>query len=254
VSYLFDATTEKMTGQFTTALDCTAAGGDGNSVTVAMFFKMANHPASGSKYYFTLANNTSTAVSCVSLAHSATDDRWVVIIEDTASSSAGSPGYTDTGGTFDGLWVGWVGQLITETDRNIYVKDIGNVINDGDSSVIDTMTHITVNDSPVRGGSGGNDAHNIAEVAIWDTALSTADITSYLSGIAASGINPTRLRGYWPLDTDRDTEQTILNEGLDSTGDLTFVGVPTYSADHPTITSGSIVPQIMHNRLLQGNN
>jgi hypothetical protein len=88
---------------------------------------------------------------------------------------------------------------------------------------------------------GGNDYTGlIAEVAIWNKALADAEITSYMSGEAASTIAAANLIGYWPLSADNATQS---NEGLDAGGDLSVSGA-TFDADHPTITGGESLDPI----------
>lgn len=51
----------------------------------------------------------------------------------------------------------------------------------------------------------------LAEVAIWDAALTNTEIRSLASGAKAPGIRPANLKGYWPLCGINDYETDVIN-------------------------------------------
>jgi hypothetical protein len=132
----------------------------------------------------------------------------------------------------DNVWAPIVGVITSDTLRDVYIGDITQTGTNASSNVVGSA----LNDLSI-GRQFGNTAEFpglIAEVAIWNTDLSTAQITSYMTGTAASGIAASNLIGYWPLNTDG----VLTNSGTDAGGDLTASGA-VFDADHPTISSGS---------------
>ena len=84
-----------------------------------------------------------------------------------------------------------------------------------------------------------NDLYGLlAEVAIWNKALSAGEIASYLAGNDPSAIAAANLIGYWPLSADNATQSNL---GTDATGDLTVSGATYEPSDHPTITSSATI-------------
>jgi hypothetical protein len=87
----------------------------------------------------------------------------------------------------------------------------------------------------------------MAEVAIWNTALNSSQITSYLAGTGASQIQSANLIGYWPLSASNTTQS---NDGVDTGGDLAVTGA-VFSSDHPTITLSGVT-RSSKKRLMMG--
>ncbi len=160
-------------------------------------------------------------------------DKFNASVEVTAGVSTAF--HISSVGEYDNTWVPWVGVFTSNTSRDIYVELITNTDGEPTSRVMSTtLDFIRIGEAP-NGGGGFDD--KIAECAIWDVALSTTDITSYLNGTCAAEIDAANLIGYWPMDTDNSTQS---NEGLDAGGDLT-VTIATFVTgpeDHPTITCG----------------
>jgi hypothetical protein len=90
----------------------------------------------------------------------------------------------------------------------------------------------------------------LAEVAIWDIALTTSEIAELAAGATPTTIQSGNLQGYWPL----------LSDATDSSGngkDLTAVGSPTYSSsDHPVAGAGASFADKVYSKQLVaiGNN
>lgn len=75
----------------------------------------------------------------------------------------------------------------------------------------------------------------LAEIAIWDVALSAAEIAQLAAGATPTTIQSGNLLAYWDL----------LENGLDKSGNgkhLSASGSPTYSSDHPTAGAGVSAP------------
>jgi len=198
-------------------------------VTLALWIKMANHPAS-----FLFAFNFSKDGAnneYVSLLTTSTNDQfWGASY--TSAEAREEASYTASAGEYDGVWMPWVVTFGSTTERDIFIELITNTNEStGSNDPSSVLNQVNIGAPPSGSGSW---VDFIAEVAIWDVELSDADVTSYLAGNAASGIDASNLIGYWPLDTDRDTEGTVLNEGVDSGGTLTIT-TATFDADHPTI-------------------
>ena len=200
----------------------------GGGLTMACFVKYADHPQSGD-YAFVLhkdANND----EMVSIETSGTADR----IDYRHHGPAGSnPAFhTSDAGEYDTEWVAIVGTSESTSIWNIFVELITNTHERSASRDPGAMGKVVIGTAP---NGAGDWVSLIAECAIWNSELSNADITSYLNGNAASGIDAANLIGYWPLDTDNATQS---NEGTDTGGDLTVTNATfTSPADHPTITS-----------------
>lgn len=167
---------------------------------------------------------------------------------DTADNSA-NEAHPDT--TYDDTWVVVCGTFTSNTRRDVYVEDYAN------TGTATTSRTVGAALDTIRVGASVNGFTQfeglIGPIGIWNKVLSEAEINS-LQSAAETGprfdtIGAANLIAYYLMDTDNATETNL---GTDATGDLTHTS-RDYQADHPTITSG-IVPQIMHNRLQQGNN
>lgn len=220
MSYGFDGSGDRIVGTLTTAVVFPC--------TIACFIKVTNHPYPTEKVPLMLANATGSTNDSAKLRTSTTvDNAWALRYTDSAGTTA-SPNKAVTA---DNTWLPWCATLASD-DFTCYVSDntgAGNSTTNVLDSAGMTKVHIGEDSSGLYDWLG-----NIAEVAIWDKVLSSAEVASYCSGTAASSIAAANLRGYWPLNASNATQSNL---GLDSTGDLTVTNA-TYDADHPTITSG----------------
>ncbi len=214
-------------------------------LTLACFSKIADHPAS-LDYMLTLSKDAE-ANEFIAIQASATNDRY-------DGMSAGAVGtvvasYTATPPEYDGVWLPIVLTVGGNTERDIFVELFANGVENTDSqdpsSVLVQVKVAVAPDASSRFGG------LLAECAIWTGELSEANITSYLAGNCASGIDAGNLIGFYPLDTNRDGPGTILNEGTDTGGTLTITGGAVYAADHPTITCGSATATPRRRRMNQ---
>ena len=81
----------------------------------------------------------------------------------------------------------------------------------------------------------------IAEVAVWNSVLSSAAITALAGGAEPQSCYPTNLLYYYSADTDTTTAEVG--------GAAVTVDGTTYSAAHPTITpcgGGIVIPVFMN--------
>lgn len=218
MSYTFNGG-DRLRGSFTSAYD--------EPITMACFVKVAAHPIAVQSY-LSLGANIATNTDYFVMRTVGVDNQWR-----TASiDSGGTTAVTTRTQDIDGVWAGIVGKFTSETDRTIYVQALANSNNNTDSKAMAAVQHIAVGEA-MDGGADWNG--QVAEVAIWNKALSDAEITSFMAGEAASGIAAANLIGYWPMSVDQATHA---NQGLDADGLLTVTNA-VFSADHPTITQPS---------------
>lgn len=226
MSYSFDGVNDTMTGAFTSTY--------ADPVTLACFIKVTDHLVNDA--LVGLGNSNSTVNDSYQLRSTGTDNQWGAV-------SIGAAGSTSTATNvlnIDGVWAGIVGKFSGDALRDVYVQALANTGQSTESrAVADVLQFVRLGES----FAGALDFTGLmAEVAIWNSALSDADITSYLAGTAASQISAANLIGYWPLSASNATQA---NEGVDTGGDLTVAGA-TFNADHPTIT----IPSTARGRML----
>jgi hypothetical protein len=134
-----------------------------------------------------------------------------------------------TTGFASGTWYHACGVFTSATSRAAFI--------DGGSKGTDTTNIVGVPSELVIGRRRRNNAIGtwnanslIAEVAVWSSALSDADVASLGGGASPLGIDSGNLAAYWPL--------TTVTQLTDSQGsnDLTDGDAATWSADHPTIS------------------
>ena len=220
MSYSFDGTNDYLSGSFTSTY--------ADPVTLACFVKLTTHPVAVD-CFVCLGNSSSSFDDSYRIETGSTDDAWRATSRTTGDSQA-----EITSLNRDATWTPVVGVFTSNTLRDLYVAAIGNTAQSTTSrAVADVLQYVRVGEEL----SGGRDFNGlIAEVAIWNKALDTSEITSYLGGTAASGIAAANLIGYWPLSASNATQSNL---GTDAGGDLTVTNA-TYSADHPTISSSSV--------------
>jgi hypothetical protein len=216
MSYLFDGVNDTLTGTFTSSY--------ADPVTLACFSKFTDHPAANDMLVM-LGNSASAINDSYSIKASNTDNVFAAVARDTTNDGPLSP-VTNV----DGVWCGNVGVFTSDTLRDIYTQIITNTqTNSVSKAVADVLKYIRVGEdlTAVQDFTG-----RIAEVAIWNKALTLLEVSAYLKGIKATFISPANLIGYWPLSASNATQA---NEGTDADGDLAVTGA-VYDADHPIIT------------------
>lgn len=223
MSYLFDGVDDRMAGTFTSTY--------ADPVTIACFVKVTAHPID-IDYLLAVGNNQTVSDQSYRLSTPAVDNQWAAIARTT------SEGPAIVTLNIDGVWAGLVGVFSSNTLRDLYVQTLSNTAqNITNLAVADVLKYISV-------GSNFNTFANfngrIAECAIWNIALNSTQITSYLAGTAASTIAAANLIGYWPMSSSAAPQANL---GTDADGDLTVTGA-VFSADHPTITSAPVVTDV----------
>lgn len=129
----------------------------------------------------------------------------------------------------ENTWVHMVAVFAAADDRRLYQNGSGNVI----------QNTVTVNPTGIDSISLGETLPgtaqgviHLAEVGIWDIALSTANIDALFTAVP-SAVAAANLQHYYPLNGDF----------LDAAGsiDLEQVGTVSATADHPIATSADYV-------------
>ena len=211
-------------------------------ITLGCWIKYADHP--NSVDWALALHKDDVADEYIDLSLPGTDDAFDARQDGPEGGTVAR--YTSSAGEYDGVWVPWIGTFESNTVWNCFVELVTNTAErDASAFTPGAIGKILVGQRP----DGFSEWINkIAECAIWNSELSNANITSYLNGNAASGIDAANLVGYWPLSADNTTQSNL---GTDTSGDLTVTasggsGVFSDPPDHPTISSGSIVLPSYH--------
>lgn len=227
-SYLFDGTDDTMTGTFTSTY--------ADPVTLAAFIKISVWATGDAA--LELGNIVNDIKSSYLIRSGAFSDEWSAV---SFESSLGIPSDATYTLAIDNTWVGFVGKFSSNTQRDVYLSSLADhTLDTTNRAVGDVLQFIRVGENLA---GGGDFTGRIANVAIWNSALSDSDITSYMNGTCPTSIASANLIGYWPLSTNNSTQN---NDGLDTGGDLSVTGA-VYDSDHPTITgcdTGSIPREI----------
>ena len=146
-------------------------------------------------------------------------------------------------GTYDDLWVVCIAVYASDTDRKLYIEDSTSPGTDTTNRDLGgaVMDSIRIGD---KHNTGSPCLGLVAEVAIFDKALSAAEIDALQTG-AETGPAPNTVAsadciGYWPLDTDQSTHADQSGNGGPT---LTVQSAAPFDADHPTITAGAAQDQ-----------
>src|SRR5210317_1671602 len=144
-------------------------------------------------------------------------------------------------GDYDDVWVPVVAVFASTTSSTIYIEN--STLNNSSATVKDIALGAT---PQIRIGAAPNNnaatPGQVAEVAIFNRALTPAEIDELQIrpgvGIPPWKVAPDNCVGYWSLKDDKASHAPdyTVDEG---TPNLTVVGSPTYSTDHPTILSGN---------------
>ncbi len=231
MSYDFTTSGDDLRGSFTTAKDL--------PISLACWVKKAGATwGSNQDGFIQLGETEASATDTIAILAPGPADRIHAKSKNAGGNSSASIDMTTDAA--DDVWILVYGIFTTDTARRIgWNTWAQSNTSTGDIDAGSTLDQIMLGN--MSNGSNQNLDGLGAEFAIWDKALVEADIdalwTSAQAGGAASGVQAGNLIGYWPCDTDRDIDGTILNEGTDATGDMT-IDAATFDADHPTITAG----------------
>jgi hypothetical protein len=165
---------------------------------------------------FTLTNAAGTAYFQLHL-----DTGFLVAI---AASGATTPTAVSGNSVGTGAWSTAVGVFNSSTDRTCYLD--GDTASAGTSSTAVSPT--SLEDIYVANFGGVGFDGKMADVALWDTALTADEVVAYDRGMSPLLIKPGNLVAYWPLIGRFSPEIDVMG-GLN----LTLVGTPPVSAHAP---------------------
>lgn len=125
----------------------------------------------------------------------------------TAATTGANSAQTSGGVYTTNTWVHAAGVFASDASRAVYING-GNKATNGASRVpigIDrTVIGATANANNFRPFNG-----LIAEVGIWNAALTDADVVSLAAGFSPALIRPDALVGYWPLLGNNSPENNL---------------------------------------------
>jgi hypothetical protein len=228
MSYSFDGSGDRLRGQFGTTYNSVP-------ITLACFIKVSAHPVAADM--FVNLGETDASIDHSHFIRTAlADDSWEAVADAGASAGTATVASVnlDSGSiltTYNATtgWAGIVGVFTNDSLRDLYVAAIANTGQNTAARVVNNgLSYIAVAEAltaaQVYTGL-------MAEVAIWNAALTTTQVAAYQNGVPASQIAPANLIGYWPLSVSNATQT---NEGVDTGGDLVVTGA-VFSSDHPTM-------------------
>jgi len=202
---------------------------DNYPLSTLLWFKLADHPIQFDGL-FSAGTGTTEFHPAHMMQTANADDRYDVNSYDNTTGG----GATRTLQR-DNVWTPFMGGWDNDTWRYIRLNEYSNYTASAAPQWALTTGAI---DTIAIGGYKNNLSRfvgAIAEVAILQFTPTQAEIESYFSGVAASSIWSAR-NDYWyyPLNTDQSSH---VDESGNGGPTFSLVGTPTYSADHPTITS-----------------
>ena len=158
----------------------------------------------------------------------------VTISARTTSDNNASETHPD--GTYDDTWVMIAGVFTSDTLRDVYVEDAANTGQATGERIIGAVL-----DSIKIGGDadgGNNFAGLIAHPAIFDVALTTANIddlqTAAETGIRPNTVDSANCIAYYPLTVDQSTHA----DQSGNSGPTLTVNNAVFSSDNPIVPSG----------------
>jgi hypothetical protein len=130
------------------------------------------------------------------------------VVNTEVNSTAGGFFSAGTGTAPNGVWTHctavFTGSGATVTGQAVYVNAVAAGTGSGScqpglaggASIVNTTAIGVLNSAGLTHPLNGS----IAECAIWNVALTQAEITALAKGARAKDIRPLNLKGYWPLD------------------------------------------------------
>jgi hypothetical protein len=154
-------------------------------------------------------------------------ERWGLYTGNNKAPSAGG----QWSRTSANPWTNFVGVFNDTNDRDGYINGSDSTFHSGSN-----ITSNTLSDADIVGAgygpTNGNNAlslNTVAECALWNVALTAAEIDALAAGFSPLFIRPGSLVGYWPLGgAYSDYIDPIGSNTLSATGDPA-------AADHPRI-------------------
>lgn len=126
-------------------------------------------------------------------------------------------------------WYHVVGVYASATDRKLYVNGVFEA-SDTNSMTTTSLDKMGIGARAAPAPSYGLYANaKIAEVAIWNVALSSAEILSLAKGANPQAVQPAALKSYIPLCTGLSPDIDFLG------GTIGLTNSPSASVDHPPV-------------------
>jgi hypothetical protein len=152
-------------------------------------------------------------------------------------NSSGTSDTTNPAGTAlsTGVWYPGLYVCTSATSRTMYIYQ-GGVLNTS-SQTTNIVFGGTTNQGRI--GKFSNNASDlsgsVAEVAIWNAALTATEVQAYCLGIRAYTIRPKSLVGYWPIDGLSSPEPDLSGNAVNGTltGSPAFAFGPPYTMLSP---------------------
>jgi len=196
------------------------------------------NPFGTTAYPFTIATRfytTSVAATetLVYFTNSAETNFFLLYISSATSklrasaAAAGSANYSESGATVStNTWHTGVAVYTSTTSRTVYLDATAGATDTVSRAPTLTQDRVLVGDQ----NGGVSWVGSIAEVAMWNVALTQDEITSYDKGFSPLLIRPQSLSAYWPIYGVTSPEPNLRN----AADALSLVGAVA-SADHPRV-------------------
>jgi hypothetical protein len=182
------------------------------------------------------SDDIATGQALMGLGEDAGDDYHMLYIDDDdVQSNLSVVGYTYAGGgageyTTTGVaanvWAHAAGVWASSTDRRSFLNG-GGKNTSADNQGFATPDVFDIGAIDTSSGPTYNMSGKIAHAAIWNAALTDAEVAILAAGYSPLFVRPQSLVAYWPLlRTDKDIVGAY---------DMTAYNAPTWAADHPPI-------------------
>jgi hypothetical protein len=160
------------------------------------------------------------------------DDAGDPLEAQTRSTAAGFEFLETTNSITLNAWNIGVGVWRTTTDRSIYLNGLTGSA-DGTTDITPaSLNRFAIARNP-RSSDNQNLTGRIAEAAMWNVALDTAEVAALCKGVSPRLIRPQSLVGYWPCFANDASEL----DRSENANNLTLAGAPT-KGEHPRVFYG----------------
>ena len=225
MSYDFGGTNDSFAGDF----------GEGNElgypITIAMWMKFPDHPAAQqTPVNFGVNDNTVNSSHRMLIGVGDSDNTFFA---NSVAFGGGSASSNETQTDVDDRWFPVIAVFRSDASRQIYVDGTAGTHDTNSRVVAETLRYLRIGEN-LQGGDEFQ--FNLAEVAIWNSDLSLANMDLYEAGTSGDQIDSANLVGYWSFSADDLSPDDESGNGGPT---LSAVGTPTFDADHPVITGGS---------------
>lgn len=159
-----------------------------------------------------VANATVKSLTAISNVASNTNYGGLNIVSGTLrfTHATGTPGLVVSSNTYPTTgWNGGGGVYASPTMRSVFLNGV-KTSNATSSTPVNSLPQLSVGvrrgTTPTVPATGGV---IIAEVGVWDIALTDAEFAALYSGVSPLSVRPQSLRHYWPLVRDIMDTQSI---------------------------------------------